>query len=95
MVLVDVVVTDGKARPVADLKVPDFELRENGRPQKVVAFSLRQPPPTSEAAQKIVLPPGVYTNLRDLEGTTGPPTVLLIDALNTPTKHQVLAPAAR
>lgn len=89
MVLVDVVVTDGKARPVTDLKVPDFQVRENGRPQKVVAFSLRQPPPSSETAKQLVLPPGVYTNLRNLEGTTGPPTVLLIDALNTPTKDQM------
>src|SRR5690242_5882090 len=37
LVLVDVVVTDGSGRPVTDLKQSDFEVRENGKSQNIVA----------------------------------------------------------
>ena len=41
MVLVDVVVNDGSGRPVSDLKSDDFEIRENGRLQKISGFGMR------------------------------------------------------
>lgn len=45
LVLVDVVVTDGYGRPVTDLKQANFEVKENGKPQKIVAFAFQPPPP--------------------------------------------------
>lgn len=88
--MVDVVVTDHSGTPVTDLKREDFEVRENGKPQKLVAFAF-QPPPSSLPAQQQVpkLDPGVYTNLRTINGEVGPPTILLVDALNTPFKDQM------
>ncbi len=38
-VLVDVVVRDGKGRPVTDLTAADFELREDGKPQAIGSFT--------------------------------------------------------
>ena len=38
-ILVDVVVRDGKGRPVTDLTAADFELREDGTPQKIGSFT--------------------------------------------------------
>jgi len=89
LVLVDVVVTDRSGRPVTDLKQGDFEVRENGKPQKVVAFAFQPPPIAGNDGYKpLALASGVYTNLRNLNGQIGPPTILLIDALNTPFKDQ-------
>src|SRR5690348_3349411 len=45
LVLVDVVVTDGYGRPVTDLKQADFDVKENGKAQKIVAFAFQPPPP--------------------------------------------------
>jgi VWFA-related protein len=39
-VLVDVVVRDKKGRPVTDLRAEDFEIREDGVPQKIGSFTL-------------------------------------------------------
>ena len=91
MVLVDVVVTDHHGNPVTDLKPANFEVLEDGKQQKMVAFSFRPPPlaATLAAYKPPVLPPGVFTNLRDLEGVAGPPTILLVDALNTQFKDQM------
>jgi len=93
LVVVDVVVTDGSGRPITDLKQSDFEVRENGNPQKIVAFNFQPPAPVSPRAdisyKPPVLPPGVFTNLRDLANIAGPPTILLVDALNTQLKDQM------
>ena len=34
LVVVDVLASDGNGQPLSDLKVEDFSLQENGRPQK-------------------------------------------------------------
>jgi VWFA-related protein len=39
-VRVDVIVTDGKAQPVTDLTQTDFEVTEDGKPQKIEQFRL-------------------------------------------------------
>ena len=92
LVLVDIVVTDGYGRPVTDLKQADFEVKENGKPQKIVAFAFQPPPPPPTPGKAAYKPfplfPGVFTNLRNLNGEVGPPTILLIDGLNTPFKDQ-------
>jgi VWFA-related protein len=38
LVQVDAVVTDAKGKPVTDLKVEDFELLQDGQPQKITGF---------------------------------------------------------
>ena len=38
LVQVDAVVTDARGRPVTDLKVEDFELLQDGQPQKITSF---------------------------------------------------------
>ncbi|HXN46449.1 MAG TPA: VWA domain-containing protein [Bryobacteraceae bacterium] len=56
LVQVDAVVTDSKGRQVTDLKAEDFEITEDGRPQKITNFSyIRLASPALPAAP---LPPG-------------------------------------
>lgn len=51
LVQVDAVVTDSKGRQVTDLKAEDFEIVEDGRPQKITNFSyIRLAPPSQPAA---------------------------------------------
>src|SRR5437868_4439303 len=52
LVLVDVVVTDNSGRPVTDLKQNDFDVRENGKPQKIVAFTFQPPPNLGNSGYK-------------------------------------------
>ncbi|HEY2390662.1 MAG TPA: hypothetical protein VGK22_05775, partial [Candidatus Angelobacter sp.] len=42
LVVVDVVATDSKGNPIPDLKVEDFTVLEDGKPQKISAFSFKQ-----------------------------------------------------
>ncbi|HWF02837.1 MAG TPA: hypothetical protein VHA06_04070, partial [Candidatus Angelobacter sp.] len=42
LVVVDVVATNGKGEPVPDLKQEDFTVLEDGKPQKISAFSFKQ-----------------------------------------------------
>ncbi|MGB8507475.1 MAG: VWA domain-containing protein, partial [Pyrinomonadaceae bacterium] len=50
LVQIDVSVTDKKGRPVADLKDEDFEIYEDGRPQKITNFSFVSGGATSRPA---------------------------------------------
>ena len=43
LVLVDVVATDGKGKPVTDLKAEDFLVTEDGHPESLRSFSFQQP----------------------------------------------------
>ena len=88
MVLVDVVVNDGSGRPVVDLESKDFEIKENGKPQTIRGFGLEKEAPTNTPIKARVLPAGIYTNIPDFHPEAGPPTVLLIDALNTGVRDQ-------
>jgi VWFA-related protein len=78
LVVVDVVASDGNGQPLSDLKVEDFSLQENGRPQKISNFTFRGP-----AAKKIAppaLPPNVITNTPAFQ--SGTLNVILLDTLN-------------
>lgn len=94
LVLADAVVTDHSGHAVTDLKPEDFEITDNGKPQKVRFFHLQQTSneQTSNGGAAPVplrqLQPGVYTNIPDPGTVTGPPTVLLVDGLNTPGADQ-------
>lgn len=92
LVLVDVVVTDKKGRPVTDLSQEEFALLENGRPQQIAVFSLTAP--AREAAARPVPPPlpaHTYTNKPEYHQPPGPLTILLLDMLNTPVLDQAYA----
>ena len=89
LVLVDVVATDGKGRPVTDLTAKDFVVTEDGHPQSVSSFSFQQPALSNEQPQTAAapLPPGVVTNIpRYKKGDIW--NVIVLDALNSPMLDQ-------
>ena len=68
LVVVDVTVTDGHGRPVTDLKRSDFQVFENDKSQRIVAFqphAFKPHPPEPKAAQEAPaqLPKGVFSNI--------------------------------
>ncbi|MGH9547518.1 MAG: VWA domain-containing protein [Terriglobales bacterium] len=86
VVLVDVVVTNGKDEPVTGLDRKDFQVLEDGKRQTISDFEehkdvrlkpVKLPP----------MPPGVYTNFPPTK-TTDSVNVLLLDALNTQVSDQ-------
>jgi VWFA-related protein len=65
LVQVDAAVTDKKGKPVTDLKAEDFEVYEDGRPQKITNFSFvsvgsampsGSPAPAGRRANEVVAP---------------------------------------
>src|ERR1700690_697830 len=59
LVQVDAVVTNSKGRQVTDLKAEDFEITEDGRPQKITNFSyIRLPPPLPPRPPPLLCPRG-------------------------------------
>lgn len=92
LVVVDVAVTDANQRPVHNLTAANFNLREDGQPQRIKTFeehtadetiidkpSLLPPPPK--------LAPGVFTNVSPIP-ETGSLNIVLLDKLNTPMEDQ-------
>ncbi len=88
LVMVDVVVTDKKGQPVTGLKADDFTVEENGKKQKVTVFVA---PGAANATPPSSAPPGVLSNRPEHIGPRGVPTVLLLDATNSPFKDQAYA----
>jgi len=92
LVLVDVVVSDKEGRAITGLTRDDFVVLENGRPQTLTSFSLESPATRRLGApEPPPLPPNVYTNRPEYRIPPGPLTILLLDALNTPTTDQAYA----
>ncbi len=95
-VTVDVVVTDGKGKPVRGLTRDDFRVLEDGKQQTLRSFDAHVlehkdgPPPKLPALD---LPPHTYANLVQAP-EDGPVTVLLYDVLNTPAQSMPDAHAA-
>jgi VWFA-related protein len=85
LVVVDVVVTDKKGQPVKGLKPEDFTLEESGKRQKIAVFT---PPSDTAAAPAQPLPPGIISNRPEFLRPAGVPTVLLLDAVNSPFRDQ-------
>jgi VWFA-related protein len=88
LVVVDVVVTDKKGQPVTGLKPEDFTVEENGKKQKVSVFV---PPGIANQSAPTPAPAGVFSNHPESLSPPGVPTVLLLDAMNSPFKDQAYA----
>jgi len=88
LVIVDVVATDKKGQPVTGLKAENFTVEENGKKQKVSVFVA---PNTESGPNPAPAPAGILSNHSEHVGPTGVPTVLLLDAANSPFKDQTYA----
>jgi VWFA-related protein len=96
LVTLEVVARDHHGRPVQGLTADDFQVFEQIEPkrdqrrQKIAVF--HPVDIAAIAAQDIgkqQLSPGVYTNLVTMDKHPVPPTILLIDGLNTDSKSQL------
>jgi len=96
LVTVEVVARDHHGQPVHGLTAADFQVFEqiepkrDQHPQKIAVF--HPVDMAAIAAQDIgkqQLAPGVYTNLVTMDKHPLPPTILLIDGLNTDSKSQL------
>lgn len=90
MVVVDVVARNSKGEPVTDLKPEDFNLVEDGKLQKISAFSFQHPEAYAGVLQAPILPPNTYNNLPRYQ-SKGALNILLLDALNTNSPNQAFA----
>ncbi|HTR48280.1 MAG TPA: VWA domain-containing protein [Verrucomicrobiae bacterium] len=92
LITVDVVVTDGKGNIVRGLKQDDFQIsEEHGSQQKITRFEFvdtSAPSPAANAVPSMPPGPGVFSNV-DSTRFRLPPTVILMDALNTSAYHQL------
>jgi VWFA-related protein len=89
LVQVSVIVRD-KNGPVEGLKQEDFQVFDQGKPQKVALFTVASSKAVPAAAGK--LPPGTYTNRPDPDShSSGSVTVVLIDLINTGFRDQAFA----
>jgi VWFA-related protein len=91
LVLVDVVVRD-KGKPAEGLRLPDFQVLEDGKPQTITVFEEHKPTDVEESATPPVLPPHVYSDFPKYRITSAA-NVLLLDALNTQQNDQIYARA--
>jgi VWFA-related protein len=73
VVLTDVTVTDAHGKPVRGLKLSDFRIFDNGKPQQVASFEEHRDRDSAPAAP-LVLAPGIYSN----DYLAHPPRVLNI-----------------
>jgi VWFA-related protein len=96
LVTVDVVARDRHGNPVRDLTANDFQIAEqigsHKSQQQIASFrlldrSLNNTPDLERAA--LQLPVGVYTNLVSTKSLSAPPTILLVDGLNTDATTQL------
>jgi len=87
LVLVDVTVTNEKGEPVAGLQKDDFEVLEDGKAQNISQFDEHHGTPVT-VFQMPALPPNVYTNFPTVQAADSV-NIILLDALNTPTRDQV------
>ena len=84
-VVLDVVVTDTKGKPVEGLKQDDFKVFEDGVVEPLRFFDVHTGAPagSTQPALDLHLPPDTFSNLT-LAPPDKPVTILLYDMLNTP-----------
>lgn len=92
LVLVDVVITDHHGQFISGLKPGDFTLSEDGKPQKISAFSIHLTPPASHANPPLKLPPHQFSNFTYVpQQQDRPVTIVLLDMMNTSGRDQQYA----
>jgi VWFA-related protein len=83
LVTIDVVATDSHGAVIRSLKADEFEINDGGR-QQIAKFSFIDKSSTAPGASSAPpSQPGVYTNEAAIDSLTIPPTVILLDSLNT------------
>ena len=87
LVVVDVVVSDD-GKPVKGLQRQAFHIFEDGREQAVKVFEEHNSLDASQIQSIPPLPPNTFSNFPETTVTSAA-NVLLLDALNTPTKDQI------
>jgi VWFA-related protein len=84
LVQVSAIVHTKKGEPVTDLKQEDFQIFDNGKPQKISFFQEESNAILPGPADTQKLPPNTFTNrLEQKSGVPASVTVILLDALNT------------
>lgn len=93
LVLLDVVVTNHQGQFVPGLNVGDFTVLEDGKPQKVSAFTVHTVPPTpKQPFPPLQLPQHQYSNFTYVpQQSDRPVTIVLLDMLNTSGQGQQYA----
>jgi VWFA-related protein len=92
LVIVDVVVADGKGEAVSGLTTHDFTVFEDGKPQKIADFSARiDPKDPALGARPMLLPPNQFTNMTIGQRFDRPITIILLDMLNSSGTDQAVA----
>src|SRR5260370_6965934 len=86
LVMAGAVVTDKDGKVVTGLGTEDFNLLEDGKPEKVTTVSFEQAAELAQAlrTRRGNLPPNVTTSRPEYRMPPGAPVVALLDALNTP-----------
>ncbi|HTX75515.1 MAG TPA: VWA domain-containing protein [Terracidiphilus sp.] len=84
-VVVDIVATDKEGHAIPGLHASDFEVFEDGKPQKVDFFEEHLPKTLPPGAEQPLpaMPPGVFTNVPPAPESDSV-NILLLDTLNTP-----------
>jgi len=83
LVVLDVIVTDGNGNPVQGLKPSDFDLTEDGTPQKFASFTEHQAQDSIPVATQPSLPPNTFTVQPPLT-EDGIKTVIVLDMCCVP-----------
>jgi VWFA-related protein len=84
------VIVQRHGQPVGDLKKEDFQLRDNGKVQKIDLFNVEATEKGTLPQAAKPLPPGIYTNeLAQRPGTPASVTIILIDTANTKLTDQM------
>ena len=92
LVTIEVVAKDHKGQPVKGLTAGDFQVfeqepgwRKEKRPQKIaVVRAVSIADAATQPQSSLSFPAGIYTNLVTMQKNPVPPTIMLVDALNTP-----------
>ncbi|HUR37756.1 MAG TPA: VWA domain-containing protein [Terriglobales bacterium] len=95
MVLVDVVARDGKGRPIEGLTANDFEILEDGQPQRIISFThdAVAATPTQSARSGTQMEPAEFVSNQQPEAKA-PPSIVVLDLLNTPATDRQFAQQA-
>lgn len=96
LVTVDVVARDHRGNPIRDLQQDDFQIFEQSgsrkTAQQIASFRLLDRALSKVADQQqaaVQIPAGIFTNLVSTQKLSAPPTILLVDGLNTDPINQL------